>query len=285
MQEAFTEKEASVGLAQKDILRRNNVNVLGEGEHVLVLAHGFGSDQRMWRFIAPELAKYYRVVLFDYVGSGASDVSAFDAYRYATLSGYAQDILDVCAALDLANVTYVGHSISAMTGLIASINAPDVFRDLIMICPSPCFLNQPPEYFGGFDRADLDELIDLMDKNYLGWANYVAPIAIGDTDQPELIESFSDGLCASDLEVCKTFAKATFYADVRHLLPQAKHSTLIIHSDDDDMANPAVGKFVEQNIPDSQLEIVQTRGHCPHITTPDVVFDHVGTFVEARHGA
>lgn len=187
-------------MGNPDILKRNNVKVIGNGEHTLVLAHGFGCDQNMWRFVTPELSKHFKVVLFDYVGSGNSDVGAFDPGKYNTLDGYAEDILDICQALELKKATLVGHSVSATIGLIASIMAPEHFASMIMVCPSPCFLNLPPDYFGGFERADLEELIDLMDKNYIGWADYLAPLVMGAGSTTEMTKELSDSFCSTVLD-------------------------------------------------------------------------------------
>jgi len=252
-----------------EILKRNNVNVIGTGDQTLLFAHGFGCDQNMWRLLTPLLSEKFKIVLFDYVGSGKSDPKAFDTEKYAKLDGYAQDVIEVCEALELRDVTLVGHSVSAMIGLIASIKAPDLFAKMAMICPSPCFLNEPPDYFGGFERADLEELIDLMDKNYIGWANHLAPLVMGTSNAAELIQELSGSFCSTDPYVAKTFAKATFFSDCRSLLALAKHPTLVFQSSADALASVSVGEFVQKAMPQAELEIIEAEGHCLHMTHPN----------------
>lgn len=254
-----------------DILKRNHVNIVGSGEHTLLLAHGFGCDQNMWRFVVPELSKRFRVVLFDYVGSGNSDVSAFDVEKYSSLDGYAMDIVDICRALELKNTTLVGHSISSTIGLIASIKAPEHFLNSIMVCPSPCFLNLPPDYFGGFDLADLEELIELMDKNYIGWADYLAPLVMGSASTPEMTKELSDSFCSTDPVIAKTFAKAAFFSDMRHILPKAKHPTLVLQSSHDALAATSIGEYVRDAMPVATVKVIEAEGHCLHMTHPNQV--------------
>ena len=254
-----------------DINRRNNIKVIGSGAHTLLLAHGFGCDQNMWRFITGTLSRQFKIVLFDYVGSGNSDVSAFDPHKYGSLEGYAQDIIDICQELELENVTLVGHSVSSMIGLIASIQAPRHFLNLVMVCPSPCFLNLPPDYLGGFDKADLEELISLMDKNYIGWANYLGPLVMGAENGAEMIKELSDSFCSTDPVIAKSFAKATFFSDSRHLLPKAKHPSLILQSTMDALAAPSIGEYMQSTMPQSELQLIEAEGHCLHMTHPNQV--------------
>ena len=167
----------------ENILRRNNVKISGSGAQVLMFAHGFGCDQNMWRFVAPDFEADYKIVSFDYVGSGNSDISAYKADRYADLSGYVQDVLEICDALALEDVIFVGHSVSSMIGVLASIERPALFKKLIQIVPSPCYINSP-DYTGGFERADIEGLLDMMDKNYMGWASFLAPVIMKNADRP-----------------------------------------------------------------------------------------------------
>jgi len=255
-------------LNSDDILKRNNVSVIGSGEKTLLLAHGFGCDQNMWRFLTPLLIDNFRIVLFDYVGSGKSDVKAFDAQQYLHLDSYAQNVIDVCEALELKDVTLVGHSVSSMIGLIASIKAPHLFARIVMVCPSPSFLNAPPDYFGGFERADLEELIDLMDKNYIGWANYLAPLVMGSVNGEGMISELSGSFCSTDPVIAKSFAKATFFSDCRHLLPLAQHPTLVFQSSQDALAAVSVGEFVAKTIPQAGMLTIDAEGHCLHMTHP-----------------
>lgn len=266
-------------MSVSDVLKRNNVHVVGSGEHTVMLAHGFGCDQNMWRFVVPELSQQYRIVLFDYVGSGKSDLSEFDTEKYSSLDGYATDIVDICEALDLNNATLVGHSVSSIIGLIASTRTPERFANTVMVCPSPCFLNIPPDYLGGFDHADLEELINLMDKNYIGWAQYLAPLVMGATSTPELTKELTDSFCSTDPRVAKTFAKATFFSDMRHLLPKALHPTLILQSRHDNLAAPSIGEYVRDTMPNATLEVVEAEGHCLHMTHPDQVNHRILEFL------
>lgn len=198
---------------QEKILARNNVHVQGESGPVLLYAHGFGCNQTMWNRVTPAFASTHRQVLFDYVGSGKSDLAAFDSKRYASLQGYAQDVLDVCDALNLRRgVTFVGHSVSCSIGLLASIARPELFERLVLIGPSPCFLNHPPEYLGGFERQDLEGLLSLMDQNFIGWANYLAPVVSGEAQAGSLTGELSDSFCSTDPLVARVFAQTTFFS-------------------------------------------------------------------------
>lgn len=258
-------------MLEEEIFRRNNVNVVGSGSHTLMLAHGFGCDQNMWRFLIPSLSRQYRLVLFDYVGSGNSDPSAFDPDKYSSLEGYAEDVIDVCAALGLTNATLVGHSVSAMIGVIAAQKQPERFSDLVMVCPSPCFLNHPPHYHGGFERPDLEELIGLMDKNYIGWAQYLAPLVMGAENAPDLVKELTDSFCSTDPITAKAFAKATFFSDLRNQLSDVRHPTLILQSSDDALASTSIGEYLNGEIANSTLKVISAKGHCLHMTHPENV--------------
>ncbi len=253
------------------VAHRNNVQVIGAGSKTLLLAHGFGCDQNMWRFVLPGLADDYRLVLFDYVGWGASRLSAYDAERYASLDGYARDIVEIVEALDLHDVTLVGHSVSTMIGLLASLECPKRFERHVMVCPSACFLNKPPDYHGGFEQADLEELLELMDKNLLGWAHYLAPLVLGEAATPELVGELEESFCSTDPLIAKAFARATFFSDLRDRLPLAQHPSLLLQSRDDSLADVEVGRYMQRQMPDSELEIVEAQGHCLHMTRPAAV--------------
>jgi len=255
----------------KQILKRNNINIFGTGEKTLLMAHGFGCDQNMWRFMLPEFEKQFKVILFDYVGSGKSDLASFSQERYASLDGYAKDIEEILVALDLFNVSIISHSVSSIIAGIASINVGDRISDITMICPSPCFLNIPPDYQGGFEREDLEELINLMDKNYIGWANYLAPLVMGAGNSSELLGELSDSFCSTDPIVAKTFAKATFFSDYRSMLKNILKPTLIFQSSNDSLAAPEVGNYIVENIKDSTLELIEAKGHCLHMTHPTLL--------------
>jgi sigma-B regulation protein RsbQ len=254
--------------------------VIGSGSKTLMLAHGFGCDQHMWRFITPALEKKFKIVLFDYVGSGHSDLSQYDKARYSSLEGYAQDIVEIGDALQLSDVIFIGHSVSCIIGSLASIEAPKLFAKMIMICPSPCFLNFPPDYLGGFEKQDLQELLNLMDKNYIGWANYLAPLVMGDNNSSEFTDELSSSFCSTDPVVAKGFAKATFLSDYRHILKDIKQPTLIFQSRNDSLASTEIGAFINQNIKNSELEVVEADGHCLHMTHPEQLTDSIFKYLD-----
>lgn len=263
----------------KQILERNHVQIIGEGDKTLMLAHGFGCDQNMWRFMLPQLQKKYRIVLFDYVGCGQSDLSAYVPSRYKSLEGYAQDVIEICEALDLKDVYFVGHSVSATIGVLSAIANPHVFKKIIMVCPSPSFLNFPPNYYGGFEKEDLEELINLMDKNYIGWANYLAPLVMGDQGDPSFSEELENSFCSTDPNFAKPFAKATFFSDYRAELGKIKLPVLIIQSANDSLAGIEVGNYMHKKIANSSLDVVEAHGHCLHMTQPNTISGLVDDFI------
>lgn len=268
-------------MLREQLVQRNNIRVIGEGKQTLILAHGFGCDQNMWRFIAPALARDYKLVLFDYVGSGNSDLTAYNLQRYSSLEGYAEDIIEICEALNLERATLVGHSVSSMIGLIASLAAPHLFDRMVMVCPSPCFLNKPPEYFGGFEHKDLKELMVLMDKNHIGWATYLAPLLLGSNSSEQLVGELSGSFCSTDPLVAKVFAEATFFSDYRHLLPETKHPTLILQSQTDSLADVSIGEYMDALMPNSALKVMPAEGHCLHMTHPEDVIREIQLYLAA----
>ncbi len=251
-----------------DVLKRNNVNVSGSGARPMLFAHGFGCDQQMWRFITPAFAADYRVVLFDYVGSGKSDWSAWDAERYSTLGGYARDVLEICAALDLRDVIFVGHSVSSMIGVLAANREPERFSRLIMVGPSPRYINDA-DYAGGFERADIEGLLDLMDKNYIGWANFLAPVVMKNDERPELAAELNASFCSTDPTITRRFAETTFFADNRADLAQLRIPALIMQCSEDAIAPVKVGHYLHRAMPNSTLQLMNATGHCPHISHPE----------------
>jgi sigma-B regulation protein RsbQ len=255
-------------MMSEKILRRNNVKVSGKGEQALMLAHGFGCDQNMWRFIVPAFEDDYKIVLFDYVGSGKSDAAAYSPTRYADLDGYAKDVLEICDALELEDVIFVGHSVSSMIGVLAAIERPALFKNLIQVVPSPCYINCPPDYIGGFERADIEGLLDMMDKNYMGWASFLAPVIMKNADNPALGEELEASFCSTDPKIARRFAEATFFSDNRADLARLKTPSLIIQVTDDAIAPVSVGEFLHKNIADSTLAMMDASGHCPHMSHP-----------------
>jgi sigma-B regulation protein RsbQ len=265
----------------QNILARNNVKVFGKGTQPLLFAHGFGCDQNMWRFLTPAFEDAYRIVLFDYVGSGKSDLQAYSPERYATLDGYAQDVLDICRALDLQHVIYVGHSVSSVVGMLASIKEPARFDRLILIGPSPCYINEPPDYVGGFERADIEGLLDVMGKNYIGWANYLAPVIMKNPGRPELSAELEQSFCSTDPKIARLFAEATFYSDNRRDVPQVTVPALIMQCSDDAIAPLAVGDYLARHLPNSTLRVMQATGHCPHMSHPEETIQLIGEYLNA----
>lgn len=255
-----------------NVLNRNNVHVQGNNGPLLLYAHGFGCNQTMWNQVTPYFESTHRQVLFDYVGSGKSDLASFDAKRYSSLQGYAQDVLDVCDALGLSNgVTFVGHSVSCSVGLLASLARPELFDRLVLLGPSPCFLNYPPDYLGGFEREDLEGLLSLMDQNYIGWANYLAPVVSGETEAGALTGELSDSFCSTDPTVARVFAQTTFFSDNRADLPLVSRPCLILQHREDALAPLGVGEYMHANLQGSTLKVLDVAGHCGHMSQPFLV--------------
>lgn len=249
------------------VIARNNVKVFGQGTQPMLFVHGFGCDQNMWRYVTPAFADDYRVVLFDFVGSGKSDLSAYDADRYSTLEGYAQDVLDVCHALDLRDVIFVGHSVSGMVGVLAANREPNRFSRLIMVGPSPRYVNDDG-YVGGFERKDIEGLLETMERNYIGWANFLAPAIMKNPDHPELSEELEQSFCSTDPVIARRFAEATFFADNRGDLAHVTVPSLIMQCSDDMIAPLDVGKYLHRNLHGSSLRVMRATGHCPHMSHP-----------------
>ncbi|MEO5985912.1 MAG: alpha/beta hydrolase [Candidatus Limnocylindria bacterium] len=252
-----------------DVLRRNQVRVFGKGTQPMLFAHGFGCDQNMWRFMTPAFEDDYRIVLFDYVGSGKSDLSAYDPDRYGNLDGYAQDIVDIVRELDLRDVILVAHSVSSMIGILAAIAEPDRFARLVLIGPSPSYLNDPDGYRGGFERADLEGLLDLMDKNYIGWANTLSPMVMKNDERPELTRELNDSFCSTDPVIARQFAEVTFFSDNRADLAKLEVPVLVLQCTDDALAPASVGAFVASSVPRAEFRQLAATGHCPHMSHPD----------------
>jgi sigma-B regulation protein RsbQ len=254
---------------RQEVLAKNNVKVFGKGEQPMVFVHGFGCDQNMWRFITPAFENDYKIVLFDYVGAGKSDIRAYNSERYANLNGYAEDILDVCRALELSNTILIGHSVSSMTAMLAAIKEPEMFSAVVFVGPSPRYIDDAPDYTGGFARKDIEELLDTMDKNYIGWANFVAPAIMNTPGQPELSEELAESFCSTDPKIARQFAEVTFFSDNRSDLAKLQVPTLIMQCSDDMLAPLTVGEYVHEHVPNSTLRVMQATGHCPHMSAPE----------------
>jgi sigma-B regulation protein RsbQ len=263
-----------------DPLRRNNVRVRGRSDgQPMVFAHGFGCDQNMWRFVAPAFEDHFKVVLLDHVGAGDSDLSAYDPDRYASLGGYAADVNEVCEALELKDVVFVGHSVSSMVGAIAAADAPDGRYDkLVMIGPSPRYIDDGG-YRGGFSRSDIDELLESMDSNYLGWSSAMAPVIMGNPDRPELGQELTASFCRTDPDIARRWAQVTFLSDNRADLADVAVPTLVLQCSQDAIAPAEVGEYVHHQIPGSTLVMLDAVGHCPNLSAPGPTIDAIADFV------
>ena len=254
-------------LSREAIRKRNNVQIRGSGTQPMLFAHGFGCDHTMWRYVERAFEDDYQVVLFDYVGCGKSDWSAYSEERYGTLQGYAQDVLDIVEAFDLRDVIFVGHSVSSVIGLLASIKAPDRFERAILVGPSPCYMNVG-DYMGGFERKDLVGLLDLMEKNYIGWAAFLAPVVMRNPGHPELAQELQESFCATDPRVTREFARATFLSDYRGEMAKVNVPSLILQCSEDAIAPDAVGRYLHRALAGSTLKQMAATGHCPHMSHP-----------------
>jgi sigma-B regulation protein RsbQ len=260
-------------------LQRNNVNVVGSGEQALIFAHGYGCDQNMWRHLTPYFSDKYRIVLFDFVGSGRSMTSAFDRTRYSTLGGYAQDVLDVLEELDLKNVHFVGHSVSSMVGALASIQNPERFATLTMIGPSASYINHE-DYHGGFERSDIEGLLESLESNHTAWSAMMAPLIMGNPERPKLAGELEASFCRMDPFIASHFARVTFLSDNRADLPLVKTKALILQCQKDAIADLRVGEYVHRHVPGSQFVVMDATGHCPHMSDPKEVARAMKRFLQ-----
>jgi len=262
-----------------DVLARNNVKVSGVPDgRAMVFAHGFGCDQNMWRLVAPAFERDHRVVLFDHVGAGGSDLSTYDPIRYGSLAGYAQDVLDICRALELTDAIFVGHSVSAMVGVLAAVRYPARIGRLVLVGPSPRYIDAEG-YRGGFSAADIDELLDSLESNFLGWSGAMAPAIMGNPDRPALGDELTASFCRTDPEIAAHFARVTFTSDNREDLDSVRVPTLILQCRDDVIAPAAVGEYVHQRIAGSQFVQLAASGHCPNLSAPDETIAAIRAFV------
>jgi len=252
-----------------DIIVRNNVKIFGKGSQPMMFAHGFGCDQNMWRFVTPAFEDDYKIILFDYVGSGKSNIQSYNSEKYANLNGYAQDILDIIDALDLNNIIFVGHSVSSMIGLLAAVKQRERFSKMIFIGPSAKYINEGTQYKGGFEKQDIEQLLETMDKNYIGWASFLGPVIMQNKERPELAEELTESFCSTDPVVAKQFAEVTFFSDNRKDLANLKVPSLLLQCSEDLIAPLEVGKYLAEQLPDSTLRIMKATGHCPHLSAPD----------------
>jgi sigma-B regulation protein RsbQ len=257
---------------------QNNVAISGSGTRPIMFAHGFGCDQHMWRYVVPAFEPDYRVVLFDHIGAGGSDLRAYDAHRHDSIEGYADDVLEICREAGLTDIVFVGHSVSAMIGALAVAREPERFRGLVMVGPSPRYVNDG-EYIGGFTREDIDGLLDSLESNYLGWSSTMAPVIMGNPERPHLREELTNSFCRTDPDIARKFARVTFLSDNRKDLASVTVPTLILQCSDDLIAPDAVGEFVHKNIEGSRLVRLRATGHCPNLSAPDETAAAIAAFV------
>ncbi len=262
------------------VIIRNRVRSSGVADgRPVVFAHGFGCDQEMWRLVAPDFAADHRVVLFDHVGSGQSDLSAYDRVKYGSLAGYADDVVDICRELALDDVVFVGHSVSAMIGVLAAARAPDLFGALVMVGPNPRYVDDG-DYTGGFSREDVAGLLESLDSNHLGWSAAMAPVIMGNPDRPELTAELTNSFCRTDPDVARQFARVTFLSDNRADLPGVRVPTLVLQCTADAIAPEVVGHYVHQQVPGSVLTQLAATGHCPHLSAPEETTAAIRAFLE-----
>ncbi|HEY5464048.1 MAG TPA: alpha/beta hydrolase [Hanamia sp.] len=250
-----------------NVLKRNNVTVIGEGENVILFAHGFGCDQNSWKYIRNNFTSAYKVVLFDYVGAGNSDLNSYDEGKYNSLDGYVTDLLEICDALALKDIIFVGHSVSCMIGALAAIKQRAIFKKLIFIGPSPCYINKGT-YTGGFDQETIDSLLEVMEEDYINWARSMAPAIMGKKNDPLLGQELSDSFCSIDPTMAKQFARVTFLSDNREDLSSIPIPSLTIQCSDDMIAPLLVGQYINEHTPNNTLTVLEAHGHCPHMSQP-----------------
>ncbi len=248
------------------VMKRNNIKIMGEGTQVIMFGHGFGCSQEMWQYIVPAFERDYRIILFDYVGSGHSDANFYTSERYSSLQGYAQDVLEIVEELQLEQVIFVGHSVSGMIGMLAAIAQPQRFSKLIMVGPSPCYINEG-DYQGGFEKSDIDELLTMMEMNFTGWASYLAPIAMHEENKHQAA-ALEESFVSTNPRIAREFAEATFFADYRHRLHELQTPTLLLQCAEDSIVPLNVGVYLQEHIKNSELQVMEAKGHYPHLSHP-----------------
>lgn len=257
---------------------RHNVQISGHGEQTMIFAHGFGCDQNMWRFVAPAFEEDFRIVLFDHIGAGGSDLGAYDPVKYGSLDGYADDVVALCRELGVCAGIYVGHSVSAMIGVLAAKKAPELFEKLVLIGPSPCYIDRG-DYVGGFSEAQIDELLEFLDTNHMGWSQAMAPVIMGNAGRPELGDELTNSFCRTDPDIARAFARATFLSDNRSDLADVPGRVLVLQCSDDVIAPQSVGEFVHRSLPGSEFVVMKATGHCPNLSAPQETIEAIRAFV------
>ena len=261
-----------------DVIKRNNIVVNGKGSQVMMFAHGFGCDQNMWRYVVPAFEENYKIVLFDLVGAGSSDLSAFIPGKYEKLEGYADDIVEIATTLNLHDIIFVGHSVSALMGILAYHKSPELFKSLILVAPSPSYINDG-DYVGGFTKPQIEELLESLDNNHLGWSMAMAPVIMANPDRKELSEELANSFCRTDPAIAKHFARTTFLSDKREFLSTVAIPSLILQCSNDVIAPKSVGTYMHDKMKDSQLVLLQATGHCPNLSAPQETIDAIKKFL------
>ncbi|MDT3404571.1 alpha/beta fold hydrolase [Mucilaginibacter terrae] len=267
-----------------DVLKRNNVRVIGKGDQTIVFAHGFGCDQNVWRHFVTAYQEHYQLVLFDFVGAGQSDLTAYNSERYQLMDGYVADLLEVLEALALKQVIFIGHSVSCMIGARAALAKPDYFSNLIFVSPSPCYFNDG-DYIGGMEKEDLEALFNMMDSNYLGWSGAMAPLIMGNADRPELGGELTANFCATNPDIAREFARVTFYTDCRTDLHALSVPSLTLQCSEDILAPLSVGYYIKKHTPGNTLVLLDATGHCPHLSAPDKTIEAIDGYLTANKAA
>lgn len=267
-----------------DVLKRNNVKVLGNGTTPMLFAHGYGCDQNMWRLMIPAFEKDFKIILFDHVGFGNSDFTGYTPEKYKSLQAYANDMLEICQQLQIQDAVFVGHSVSAMIGILAAIKEPAMFKKMVLIGPSPRYINDE-KYIGGFDKEAIQGLLDSLDSNYLAWSNAIAPVIMGNAEKPELSEELAASFCRSNEEIARNFAYLTFLSDNREDLKKLQSDTLLLQCQEDVIAPIEVGEYLHENILNSELVILNASGHCPNLSAPEITVAAIKNFLEPAPAA
>lgn len=277
-------RRGNVGKGDRDMksLLRNNVREYGSGSTPMLFAHGFGCDQGMWRFVAPAFEQDHRVILFDHVGAGASDTSCYSREKYGTLSGYADDIVEICTDLGLRNVVFVGHSVSAMIGVLAAIKAPHLFSRLILVAPSPRYIHDV-DYQSAFTQKDIEGLLELMDANFMAWSSIVAPTIMGNPDRPALSEELNGSFCRTDHHIASHFARVTFLSDNRSDLPKLSCPSLILQCSQDAIAPESVGDYLHRHLAHSAMQKLRATGHCPNLSAPEETIAAIRLYLASQN--
>ena len=263
------------------VIERNNVTVRGHGDRAMIFAHGFGCDQNMWRLVTPAFEDKFKIVLFDHVGAGGSDLKAYSREKYSRLDGYAEDLVEICNELALSDTIFVGHSVSSMIGVLAAATAPRLFGALVLVGPSPRYINDD-DYIGGFSASQIEELLDFLDSNHMGWSTAMAPTIMGNVDRPELGEELTNSFCRTDPEIAKHFARTTFMSDNRADLAKVSTPSLILQCSEDVIAPNSVGEYVHKHLANSELVVMRATGHCPNLSAPDETIAAIRSFVDRQ---